>query len=526
MNVKLNIQRDRPEDLQDINKLDKLMRIGLLLVITFVPLILGLKNQEFISPNITDSIFETGIKGDLFSSYKYIALIVFTIILALVFLFKLISTGYELPNSKLLLFIAFLYSTLALSIVFSSNKYLALNGMFDRKEGAIAYFCYITLFVIASNIRFSNNYLRVIIYTLSVFILINTFLSLYNFLGYDIIQNNFVGNLLFPEGTSIKEGSRILSTLSHGNYLSGISAVFVIIFACIFFLGNTKEKIISGILTTASFVTLLCTLASSGFVSLVLIIPFFVIFLISKTGIKRFVIHSLLLIIALLSVYYPMAMKNPVVWDESLGFFLDGNPFQKENISFRQPEMQTIYALQHKAKGIFQELVYGETANASKGSDFFPQLPEHGVALGTGRLWIWEKTIEMIGERPIFGYGLDTFPYHFNQDDPQKHANLAEGFSVIVDKPHNMYLGLTYGAGILAGLSLLSIILIALFQFTRDTFTKDNEINIYLFSISLGIITYCIQGLFNDSTIGAAVFFWVFLGLMVSKNNLIEDESK
>ena len=54
-----------------------------------------------------------------------------------------------------------------------------------------------------------------------------------------------------------------------------------------------------------------------------------------------------------------------------------------------------------------------------------PELPESGWGPGTGRIYIWEKTLKLVKERPLFGYGLDTLMYNFPHDNIEARANLT-----------------------------------------------------------------------------------------------------
>jgi O-antigen ligase len=168
------------------------------------------------------------------------------------------------------------------------------------------------------------------------------------------------------------------------------------------------------------------------------------------------------------------------------------------------------------SENVVQQTLGTENTYTEEQAKYLPDLPEKGVGAGSGRAYIWKRAFELIKERPVFGYGMDTFAYHFPQDDPEKYANL-EDYSVIVDKPHNIYIGLAFGGGLITLFGFLGIICFGLYRGFKWIITSsklsENSITVALF---VSAIAYFIQGLFNDSVIGVSTMMWIVFGLFIS----------
>ncbi|MDW2876416.1 MULTISPECIES: O-antigen ligase family protein [Bacillaceae] len=488
------------EDQLEMKKADSILVWGLLLILLVVPLIARVHFSEFASPLVTGTSLDTGMKSDIFTFYKFVVLLIGTIGLAIVFLYKVVILGYMIPKSKINLLTGILAVLIVLSAVFAPNKSLALFGMYNRHEGTLTYLCYITLFFIASNITLSSKNIKWFIYVLYPFVLINTTLGLLGFYGFDILKTDFGKNLLFsnmPEGSHINEGSKLISTINHGNYVSGVSAVIIGLLLTWSLLDkNRLRSLINLLFSLAAFSMLLASLSSSGFVTLLAVSPLIILLIIKSKNKKQFIIVGMSFVLLSGLILSLMSSHNSKVWDESIGFFVSNNPFDD-----------------NKDVGLTGQFTHHVYA-AEKVEYNFPELPESGVGAGSGRLYIWGKAWDLIKERPLLGYGLDTFTYHFPQNDPGKHANI-ETYTVVVDKPHNAYVGIAFGCGIPA-LIILCILLFVVLKHLFFLVINNYKIGSVLLIFMLAWAT---QYLFNDSLLGINIIFWIHAGLSFSYVN-------
>lgn len=140
--------------------------------------------------------------------------------------------------------------------------------------------------------------------------------------------------------------------------------------------------------------------------------------------------------------------------------------------------------------------------------------------LGSGRGYIWGRTLPLLKKYIIAGSGPDNYPIAFPQDDFMAKANAFYNPSMIVDKPHNFYLQIATNTGVLTLLSLLvfwGIYIISSFKLYSKMLFDTLDKFIGAFAL-ISVIGYLFSGLFNDSVISVAPLFWIILGLGIGIN--------
>lgn len=145
--------------------------------------------------------------------------------------------------------------------------------------------------------------------------------------------------------------------------------------------------------------------------------------------------------------------------------------------------------------------------------------------LGTYRGYIWSRTLPMLKENLIVGKGPDTYTIYFPQEDFKGRFNVqAFPNREIIDKPHNMYLQIATNTGLISLLGFLGIFLIYLYQSVRIYFKNilESDLEIFGIGIFIGVISYLIAGIFNDSVVSVAPVFWAIIGTGVAINLEIE----
>lgn len=143
--------------------------------------------------------------------------------------------------------------------------------------------------------------------------------------------------------------------------------------------------------------------------------------------------------------------------------------------------------------------------------------------LGSSRGYIWSRTMPMLKNCLLIGYGPDTFAYEFPQNDfLAKYYSYDEGFNIVVDKPHNLYLQIFFSSGLIALIAFLAICGYYIVDSLRLYALKKEYRAEQIFGISvmLGIIGYLAAGLFNDSVVSVAPVFWILLGVGCALNTI------
>ncbi len=146
--------------------------------------------------------------------------------------------------------------------------------------------------------------------------------------------------------------------------------------------------------------------------------------------------------------------------------------------------------------------------------------------LGSSRGYIWSRTLPLLKNCLLTGYGADTFTYVFPQNDVlakyYSYEDFGEGFYVTVDKPHNMYLQIFYSNGLIALIAFLVICVFYLVDCFR-LYALRREYRpeqIMGAAVMLGVVGYLAAGMFNDSVVHVAPMFWILLGVGAALNTI------
>lgn len=147
----------------------------------------------------------------------------------------------------------------------------------------------------------------------------------------------------------------------------------------------------------------------------------------------------------------------------------------------------------------------------------------------SNRGYIWSRTIPMLKDTLIIGYGPDNYPMAFPQEDYVGRFNVGNKgmLDIVIDKPHNMYLQTAINTGVISLLALLAIWGIYLFD-SLKTYINGNMESFTEYmgaAIFLCITAYLVAGLFNDSVVSVAPLFWILLGTGIGINRMIKTQN-
>ena len=147
------------------------------------------------------------------------------------------------------------------------------------------------------------------------------------------------------------------------------------------------------------------------------------------------------------------------------------------------------------------------------------------------RLLIWQSTMNMITDKPLFGSGLGTFPlYYLNYqaDFLQKNPNYLN-FAGKAGEAHNEYLQIWAEMGIIGLLSFLLIIII-FYRTNLDLIKKIKTIEgkIIIIGLISGVTVTLVHSIFSFPfhipAVGAA--FWFIIGITIASENIFCNKSK
>lgn len=117
-----------------------------------------------------------------------------------------------------------------------------------------------------------------------------------------------------------------------------------------------------------------------------------------------------------------------------------------------------------------------------------------------GRWHVWKSTAPLLFERPLLGFGLDTYAYH----------------GLVDDKVHNFFMDLAFGAGWPAFILFFSGLLLLLLAGIRIRKNLETPDRVLVSGLVAGLFTLIVHLQFAWATIGIMVIFFFYAGLLES----------
>lgn len=142
--------------------------------------------------------------------------------------------------------------------------------------------------------------------------------------------------------------------------------------------------------------------------------------------------------------------------------------------------------------------------------------------LFSGRGFLWAKTIPLLKDYVLLGSGADTFTLVFPNNDYLDKAN--NGYdSLLVTKPHCLYLQIGVQSGVLALLAFLVFqiwyLVSSLLVWLRNDWKRPETV--LSCGIAIGVTAYLIAGLVNDSCVAVAPIYWCLIGIGCAINHML-----
>ncbi|MHB1340745.1 MAG: O-antigen ligase family protein [Coriobacteriia bacterium] len=132
------------------------------------------------------------------------------------------------------------------------------------------------------------------------------------------------------------------------------------------------------------------------------------------------------------------------------------------------------------------------------------------------RFQIWEAAIAAVKERPITGWGADTFRLLFPKFKPVEYTTTA-GYLSVADNVHNYPLQLATAIGIPGLLMLYGLIAWSLIASFKQVFARGKGTErLVLAGFWAAAVGFVIHLFFGLSVTGCAIFLWLTLGVLLS----------
>lgn len=155
---------------------------------------------------------------------------------------------------------------------------------------------------------------------------------------------------------------------------------------------------------------------------------------------------------------------------------------------------------------------------------------ENNQSFGSGRGYIWSRTLPMMKDTLLLGRGADAYCIYFPHEDyvgKYNSGTFSSNINIIVDKPHNMYMGMVVGTGGISLLAFLALVALYMIQSIRVYLKRgiSSLFDVIGISIFLGTCGFLVAGLVNDSTVSVMPMFYGLLGIGFSVNQILKKSS-
>ncbi|MEF9960802.1 MAG: O-antigen ligase family protein [Niameybacter sp.] len=148
--------------------------------------------------------------------------------------------------------------------------------------------------------------------------------------------------------------------------------------------------------------------------------------------------------------------------------------------------------------------------------------------MGSARGYIWSRSLPLLKETLLIGFGPDAYAFAFPQDDVLGKWAAYDTPNIVVDKPHNLYLQIALNQGVVALVAFLVLVGTYVVQAVRlyGFKTGYSKVEILGGAVLLAIVGYLGAGIFNDSVVPVAPIFWILLGVGMATNFMVAKEQK
>lgn len=343
-----------------------------------------------------------------------------------------------------------------ISTIFAINTKIALYGFGGRNEGLLQLICYYMVFLNCKNLKdrnIKNNIITIIIFFSCIQSIygILQFFNIKSILGIDIIRHRYYSN----------------GFETNPNFFGTVTIIGLSLSLTIYLFSKKRfATIITLFSSVLLFLGLLCSGAMSVMVaSIFMIVCLIILFFILKIDLLK----SLLKIIIVL----PLLLIAYCAFDK----YSDGFYFKQVN-------------------ECMSEIGDSLSGNAEP-------------LYGSGRIYIWQKTLEIVPQNLWNGVGIENLYYAFGEN-PLKDINSGGS----VDKAHNEYLHKLITEGIFSLITYMFLLGIIAFKSIKKILKNREKNSCQYCSLLICFIAYCVQAFFNISVISVAPMFYIVMGLL------------
>lgn len=412
------------------------------------------------------------ISVDFYGLPKITLLYILTLIMITTWLIKIFASGeITIVRTSLYLPLGLFILMSILATIFSIDTTRSIFGLTSRYDGLITIICYGVIFFLTLNFIKSREQITNLI---RISILAGAIVALYG-----ILQHFGI------DFSSIKEqyqSIRSISTLGNSVFLAGYLVLIIPVAIYEFIYAEEEEYRIPTLISIIlMFICLIFTYSRAGWLAFGL--SFILLFLLIRYKTKEILVANvrwIAIMLASLLILGTAALLIPIKGAEKMAT-------QRLEAAFKT----------------------GQGSVAS-------------------RLFIWKVGLKLGMDKPVLGYGPDTFDLVFPQKSSIDFEKMEPG--TITDKAHNDLIQYFSTSGILevgTYLWFLILFLILILRYMKKFHEKEELSNFGLLaSLFCSALAYIIQLQFSFSTAGLTPLFWLLMALAtaLSINSLPRDK--
>ncbi len=125
----------------------------------------------------------------------------------------------------------------------------------------------------------------------------------------------------------------------------------------------------------------------------------------------------------------------------------------------------------------------------------------------------WRAAWNMALERPILGWGLDSYRDYFEKFRDARQATRGEG-ALLGEIAHNVFLDLLVGGGFLLLISYVLMILLSFLSIVK-IIRRNSTYDVGFAAAAAGLLGYLAQSTISANHLGLAICGWIFLGSLI-----------
>jgi len=470
-----------------------------------------------------------------------------------------------------------------LSTVTSEYVSIALSGFVARYEGMFVLLFYILNMLVVSTLINEEGQVRILFGALLVSASIMCLLGLTQLAGRDFFSTSFGKSFILPakyapSQLSFKFGNMVYGTLSNPNYMGSYAVLVLPIAVASVFLARGKGlRIAAAVLSVLLLVNLVGSRSDAGLVGLgagaVVAVIFF-----RKKIFRNKIIIALFLAVVLAGAGFAASRVLSGAGAGAAEYYLEDMVFEGNTakivsstetlvITYEKPHLyfydtdnnrleidmsedgeSTVIRFRNPAYQDYSLKLTGDILKVRNNDvELYLRIRQDSLALvgnagndvvhiskpeainvrgyeklGSARIYIWSRVIPLLKNSILAGYGPDTFTIKFPQDDYIGKVNAYGTPNMIVDKPHNLYLQIAVNTGLVSLLAFLALVAVYIVSSVKLYFARDvsSAFASYGTSVFIGICSYLVTGLFNDSVVAVASVFWILLGTGFACNSM------